>query len=73
MNRYGIQTITYGPAGHTKTTSYGWNAEIGEHINIESLVNATKVYALAALDICSRDRSSSEISADPYVNLPDKS
>ena len=71
MNRYGIQTITYGPAGHTKTASYGWNAEIGEHINVKTLVNATKVYALAALDICSRERDPNEIPPDPYMNLPD--
>ncbi len=71
MNRYGIQTITYGPAGHTTTTSYGWNADMGEHINVRTLVNATRVYALAALDICSRDRDPSVIPEDPHANLPE--
>ena len=74
MNRYGVQTITYGPAGVVKdidaTSGYGWNADLGEHISITTLYEATKIYALAALDICTRERDSKEIAPDPYLNMP---
>jgi acetylornithine deacetylase len=52
--RYGIPTLTYGPAGKNppgiESFGYGWQ-------NIEDLMQCTRVYALAALDICSRKRT----------------
>ena len=71
MNRYGIQTITYGLAGRTFDADYGWNADIGEHIHVDALVDTTKIFALAALDLCTRERDASAIAPDPYANLPE--
>jgi acetylornithine deacetylase len=52
--RYGIPTLTYGPAGKNppgmESFGYGWQS-------IEDLMQCTRVYALAALDICSRNRT----------------
>lgn len=56
LNRYGIPTVLYGPAGRTKEgadLSYGWQ-------RIDDLTNASKVYALAVLDLCSDQRRRSE-------------
>lgn len=45
MTRYGIETLNYGPSsGHR-------DAE-GEKVAIETLLNTTKIYALAAAEIC---------------------
>ncbi len=53
LNRYGVPTITYGPAGKNppglEEFGYGWQ-------NIDDLIQCTRVYALIALDICSRSR-----------------
>jgi acetylornithine deacetylase len=53
LNRYGVPTVTYGPAGKNppglEEFGYGWQ-------NIDDLMQCTKVYALTALDICSRTR-----------------
>lgn len=46
MTRYGIETLNYGPSSGPR------DAE-GEKVAIETLVNTTKVYALAAAEICS--------------------
>ena len=45
MTRYGIETVNYGPSSGPR------DAE-GEKVAIETLVNTTKVYALAAAEIC---------------------
>ena len=45
MTRYGIETLNYGPSSGPR------DAE-GEKVAIETLVNTTKVYALAAAEIC---------------------
>jgi acetylornithine deacetylase/succinyl-diaminopimelate desuccinylase-like protein len=54
FNRYGISTLWYGPAGRTRPGipeyGYGWQ-------NIEDLIQCTRVYALAALDLCSRQKN----------------
>ena len=51
--RYGVPTLTYGPAGKNPPGradyGYGWQS-------IEDLTQCSRVYALAALDICSRSR-----------------
>lgn len=48
MARYGIETLNYGPSSGPR------DAE-GEKVAIETLVNTTKVYALAAAEICGAD------------------
>ena len=45
MTRYGVATLNYGPSSGPR------DAE-GEKVAIETLVNTTKVYALAAAGIC---------------------
>jgi len=45
MTRYGIETLNYGPSSGPR------DAE-GEKVAIETLVNTTRVYALAAAEIC---------------------
>ena len=45
MTRYGIETLNYGPSSGER------DAE-GEKVAIETLTNITKVYALAAAEIC---------------------
>jgi acetylornithine deacetylase len=46
LTRYGIDTVNYGTASGLP------NAEKGENVEIEGLVKATKVYALAAARVC---------------------
>ncbi len=51
--RYHIPTVQYGPAGQVMGKGkFGWSPNLGEHQHIEDLVNCTKVYAAAALDLC---------------------
>ncbi len=56
LNRYGIPTVWYGPAGRNppgmEKHGYGWQ-------NIEDLIQCTRVYALAGLDLCSRTKGDS--------------
>lgn len=53
LNRYGIPTLTYGPAGKNRPGmdefGYGWQS-------IEDMTQCAKVYALTALDICTRKK-----------------
>ena len=53
LNRYGIPTVVYGPAGRTPpgTPHYVYGSQ-----SVEDLINGARVYALTALDICMRDR-----------------
>jgi acetylornithine deacetylase len=60
MNRYEIPTVNYGLSGRLRTGGEGFDPAEGEHQSISDLVAGTKVYALAALDIASRTRVSSE-------------
>ena len=45
MTRFGIETLNYGPSSGPR------DAE-GEKVAIETLLNTTKIYALAAAEIC---------------------
>src|SRR5207302_972646 len=49
-NEVGIPSITYGPAAGTG----GGNNTMG----VEDLLNASRIYALTALDICNREKGS---------------
>ncbi len=55
LNRYGIPTVIYGPGGK----SWEGDPEGGlNYQNIDDLITSAKVYAVSAVDICSRDRNS---------------
>jgi acetylornithine deacetylase/succinyl-diaminopimelate desuccinylase-like protein len=45
MTRFGIETLNYGPSSGPRDAQ-------GEKVAVETLVNTTKVYALAAAEIC---------------------
>ena len=62
---YGVPSITYGPGfgthlvDPTETRAPAeWDTPSGVRrgVGIENMVNCTKVYAMAALDICNRRR-----------------
>lgn len=55
LNRYDVPCICYGPGGRTHPDAKGLMHAVGEHVPVENLVTAAKVYLDAALDICSRD------------------
>ncbi len=58
LDEYGIPAITYGPGGMNRQRKYSmYDRELGEIVSLTNLVDCTKVYALAALDLCSRDRA----------------
>ena len=69
MNRYGIQTITYGLAGRTATAVTAGTPISASTSTSNALVGTTKICALAALDLCTRERNASAIAQDPYANL----
>lgn len=54
LNRYGIPSLTYGPAGRAYPGSAGFS--YGSQ-NIDDLIECTKVYALIALDVCSQQKN----------------
>jgi acetylornithine deacetylase/succinyl-diaminopimelate desuccinylase-like protein len=45
LTRYGIETVNYGPSSGPR------DAE-GEKVRIQTLVDVTKIYALAAAELC---------------------
>ncbi|HZR04092.1 MAG TPA: M20/M25/M40 family metallo-hydrolase, partial [Burkholderiales bacterium] len=51
MNRYGVPCVTYGPGGRVHPTAKGLD---NEHVNLENMSIAARVYLAMALDICSR-------------------
>ncbi|HYY87599.1 MAG TPA: M20/M25/M40 family metallo-hydrolase [Chloroflexota bacterium] len=57
LDEYGIPALTYGPGGINRQREYSmYDRELGEILSISNLVDCTKVYAMAALDLCQRDR-----------------
>jgi len=54
LNRYDVPCICYGPGGRTHPDAKGLMHAVGEHVPVENLVIAAKVYLDAALDICNR-------------------
>ncbi len=58
LDEYGIPAITYGPGGINRQREYSmYDRQLGEILSITNLVGCTKAYALAAADLCSRDRA----------------
>jgi acetylornithine deacetylase len=67
LDEYGIPAITYGPGGINRQREYSmFDRELGEILSITNLVDCTKVYALAALDLCNRDRAAWLEETRPY-------
>lgn len=56
LTRAGIPALCYGPAGRMRQGGAGYYAADGEQCYLPDLVLGAKVYASAALDVCSRDR-----------------
>ena len=54
FNRYGIPCVCYGPGGrmHPGAVGKGLMHAVGEHVLVEDVVTAAKVYLAAALAIC---------------------
>lgn len=55
LNRYDVPCICYGPGGRSHPDAKGLMHAVGEHVPVENLVVAAKVYLDTALDICSRE------------------
>ena len=57
LNRFGIPTVNYGPAGRLRTTSDSrWDPNAGEHVSIQDLCDCTRVYVSLILNVCSKRR-----------------
>lgn len=57
FHEYGIPSLTYGPGGITRTGQYSmYDGALGECVGIDNLVNISKSYALAIMDICSQPK-----------------
>lgn len=52
LRAYGIPAVNYGPSGRTKSGKGTWDPELGEHVAINDLVTAARVYACLMLKIC---------------------
>ena len=58
LDEFGIPMLAYGPGGIDRQGQYSMqDPELGELVSVLNLVMCAKVYALAAADICSRERS----------------
>jgi acetylornithine deacetylase/succinyl-diaminopimelate desuccinylase-like protein len=57
LDEYDIPAITYGPGGINREREYSmFDSKLGEIASISNLVDCTTAYALAAADLCNRDR-----------------
>ncbi len=54
LNRYDVPCVCYGPGGRTHPDAKGLMHAVGEHVPVENLVIAAKVYLDAALTLCSQ-------------------
>ncbi len=56
-DEYGIPAMTYGPGGVNRQRQYSmYDPQLGEILSVTNMVECAKVYALAAADLCGRDR-----------------
>ena len=60
LNRYDVTCVTYGPGGRTHPDAKALMHAVGEHCNIENLLNAAKVYVDVALTLCGQPAASPE-------------
>ena len=57
LNRFGVPTVNYGPAGRLRTTADSrWDPNAGEHVSIQDLYDCTRVYVSLILNVCSKQR-----------------
>lgn len=55
FNAYGVPCVVFGPGGRTHPSSKGRSMHaVGEHVLIEDVLTASRIYLATALDICSR-------------------
>jgi acetylornithine deacetylase len=54
LNRYDVPCICYGPGGPTHPDAKGLMHAVGEHVPVENLLTAARVYLDAALTLCSQ-------------------
>ena len=54
FNRYDVPCVVYGPGGRLHPDAKGQMHAAGEHVHVDDLVVAAKVYLDAALAICSQ-------------------
>ncbi|MDP2239734.1 MAG: M20/M25/M40 family metallo-hydrolase [Burkholderiales bacterium] len=54
LNRYDVPCIVYGPGGRMHPDAKGLMHAVGEHVYVEDMVTAAKVYLDAALTLCSQ-------------------
>ncbi len=53
LNHHGIPTIVYGPGGRTRGEgALGWSKDAGEHVHVQDVVTAARVFTHAILDFC---------------------
>jgi acetylornithine deacetylase/succinyl-diaminopimelate desuccinylase-like protein len=58
LDDYGVPAITYGPGGINRQREYSmFDSKHGEILSLTNLVDCTRAYALAAADLCNRDRT----------------
>lgn len=57
LNAMGAKAINYGPSGGRKIKGLSLSDRDREYLSVQDLYDITKVYALVALDICSKPRS----------------
>jgi acetylornithine deacetylase len=57
LDEYGIASVTYGPGGINRQRQYQqYDKELGEILSVTNLVDTSKVYAQAAVELCSKSR-----------------
>lgn len=54
LNSYGVPCVVYGPGGRMHPTAKGQMHAVGEHVHVDDLLTAARVYLDAALNLCSR-------------------
>jgi acetylornithine deacetylase len=58
LDEVGVPAITYGPGGINRQREYSqFDNKYGEILSLTNLVDCTRAYALAAADLCNRDRA----------------
>ncbi len=64
LNRYDVPCIVYGPGGRVHPDARGFMHAVGEHIHVDDLMTAARVYLDAALALCSRPPAVGKSSKD---------
>jgi len=56
FNAYGVPCVVFGPGGRIHPSAKGRSMHaVGEHVLIDDVVTAARIYLAAALDLCNRD------------------